>query len=721
MDSKEVEFSPQELDVFTTRARSRPASAADRDAGLIENRPKPSSRSVSEKKLFGDSNPDLLVSQESSTTLGTSIGKVPSHSLSNTNEMSDLLSSKEIVLSEITTKSPCPIGPTPPKTPTIKSYSSSGSSGLLGKGTSLSSSIGYVSPSEAQDPSRFTADNAATPAWLLEIRQVWNTGKDGVSDSSELSKENQLIESEGFETDLVTADEAEEKDFEIEGPTKLKTPSPPVITPYASTNSVTSIASDSPSATPKGSDLWKKIGSYFGGPASEEVVALKKYIKKLKSALSEHEHQVLALHAQIKKIEGKSDENLEQWSRWAADNLIGIARTFYQNKLLWLKSQVEIEIFYLNKLNKMISAAEKVIAGDLSGASEIYDDKKTLIQPYQIRLSPKYEGLRKSCKEMEEVLIKLLEDFKNAKKGTSKLLTKAERRESLRHILEQAANDSISTEKFGIYYHRSEKSVQSSFNRFILDERYHEGKTLRRWRTQTLPRLLKEHPTKGPKVIRQFCRNFSEFLLKEYDIPANENVVGESLVSPGETVQSLNVVELFVDRLIYPRIQDILLTFRSNLETEMDAVLVEKFKWLRKLSQSEMGIAEEIQSVHDPFETSFKQVKSDFDLERFPYGLAIRVLSKIEGTEAASVPSDILYYCAKTMTTIEAQAKDYCGNPEFSLSADSLLPIIVWCVVHSKITRLNEHLAHINRFANESALTYGFSAYCVATISGKSL
>jgi hypothetical protein len=144
---------------------------------------------------------------------------------------------------------------------------------------------------------------------------------------------------------------------------------------------------------------------------------------------------------------------------------------------------------------------------------------------------------------------------------------------------------------------------------------------------------------------------------------------------------------------------------------------MKKCAWLSKLSQDDFKIHKQLQCKD--FDSNILQKFGNvLDAPIFPYSTAIKHLSRLE-SECDNVPSNIVGHFVLFGKLIEEQAKlEYIQDKKFVYSADDLVPVIEWCLVHARVSKMHEIISYCHRFLGHESST-GLGGYYLSSIEGK--
>jgi hypothetical protein len=504
-----------------------------------------------------------------------------------------------------------------------------------------------------------------------------------------------------------------------------------------------------------------------------EIEQLTRYVARLRQMISVKETRILQLHRKMKSVKQKSKQEVDKYSKWAADQLANIARSYRENQILWLNTQLEIEVYYVRIWTKLAELIELYIAKkDKETHAQIVKiiyrqdgDKVITIEPTDIELPEKYKILKNSVVQMEAVLSALRADFREHRKAEhAKTAKMHDRAQKIRFLLRKGAIDSLKDSFEGAYFHRIEKVPQNEFNRLMIDQRHVEGIALEGW-----TKLLNENISTGSissEAVGKGIFGFMKSIVVENELPPNDNLlkpdpmalgdidetssmisgslstaggseIAKHLSDPasssnvssddallvasafeaGTVVTVWSVLKVYVDRLIYPRLSHIFSYFTDPEDVKRDQIFVQKCRWLNRLSQEDFKIHKQLcyKGTTEASGTGTLTARSQPAV--LAYGRAIKHLSRLE-VECESVPINVLGHCVKFGKLIEDDAKLYITDKKFVYSADDLIPVVEWCIVHSKLNHLHELIAHTHRFLGNDAST-GQGGYYLSSIEGK--
>jgi hypothetical protein len=134
-----------------------------------------------------------------------------------------------------------------------------------------------------------------------------------------------------------------------------------------------------------------------------------------------------------------------------------------------------------------------------------------------------------------------------------------------------------------------------------------------------------------------------------------------------------DVLRLYVERLIYPRFSKLFLQSQRKYDVEFEKARKEIL--IGRKSQSDFGIRKHVQSISSN-----------------PYCSAIRHLSLLENSIDFQVPSDLNFHFAQLHKLIQEEPK--AGSGKIVFSRYGWISVLKWCIVHSKVSKMNEILYH---------------------------
>lgn len=430
---------------------------------------------------------------------------------------------------------------------------------------------------------------------------------------------------------------------------------------------------------------------------SMKTVKAKKFHQSVKQELQQVEKKIVALSERRKELTKRSKFDLEKWESWAVDNLVAAGRTYYETKMLYLDTRLEIEVYRAVELRRVAAMDKEEI------------EAMNMVHPAKWVLPEKYELLSQSCGEMEKLLDELLVTFQEVKQEYSRPLRSEEIKNKLLVLLMDAAIRSVECPDFGMYFHSMEQEIQPKFNRLLLDERSTEGQWLKKWKA-----LLNSNVEKAtPSAITAFIKNFIKFLMKTHSF---EPVDLLEEIDTEECVMVSQPLGLYLERMIFQRIGKVLHSFKGPLEDERALKWHAKMSWLRSLSQSDIGIDMHLQKPACIVSNSLKGEGSLFR-DEFS-GLAFEnAMRHFHGIEAYRFPTpvDVVYYCVCLIQNITDDARAYNKSPEFVINADVLVPIVEWVLIHANLSRIDEIIAHAIRFLGKQRY-FGFGGFCISQV-----
>eukprot|EP00494_Astrolonche_serrata_P024559 UN24818 len=271
----------------------------------------------------------------------------------------------------------------------------------------------------------------------------------------------------------------------------------------------------------------------------------------------------------------------KKWRRFAQVTMENSARTYFENRLLYIGSKLRVSSVRLETFQERLNQVSMVLDGkDMNAYGKTwFDENGNFIAPLNLPLSKESEQLVESCNTMEQVVADLKKQYLEDKQVASQRKTREERHTDFTNILDLAfakqTSARCSTEASKFYWHPPHiKGTQLKFNCLVLDERYSPGVILRRWYSKT-----EKQESVDPQAITAFIDYLAKYLINHYTL---DDKYTRTLI-------------LFLDRLIFPRIKckdkkPLSISQRTDVEKKADELFYKKSCWLRLCTQDQMGI-----------------------------------------------------------------------------------------------------------------------------------
>lgn len=428
---------------------------------------------------------------------------------------------------------------------------------------------------------------------------------------------------------------------------------------------------------------FKGVGRILSRPRSRGSL-MRVYSKKAVHISERVKKYLGKLKDEFEKTKRRFESDLEKIPQWAPLSLTLICRNYYQNKLLWLTHRQKLQAFRIQSLNVYKNDCEAALKGDFSRAKLLETDKGKLVEPSQLELTEDLAELERSCDGMESVLEELKNEYFRVKKESERKETTEMRSIRMRKLLVRSVENRIFDANLNLYFHPVDGIVQDEFNRFMLDIRYREGKSLQKWFDITLDTFEKGFSV---KALHSSRNAITRIVFDSCGINANEPLTEDPDSFPSKPFL------LMLDRLIFPKLASIWVSFigihygdgkLNQLRTSAEK--------LKQLDQSEFGIPLKYQKI-----------------DGTAYERSIRILSRIDD-ECRMVPSDIVGVLVLCIDCVVEEAKEYCTK-KFEFGADDLVPILEWVLVHCEGQMVYESILHALLVFDVNT---GRAAFCLA-------
>lgn len=606
-----------------------------------------------------------------------------------------------------------------------------------------------------------TGPLSSIPGWIQDLRNVW---KDEISkmeqskqewfqkpqisssNSKASSKRNSVNEIEGLE-EFDDDDSDEKSTYKIDSAGSS-------LEKISSSTSINSIEDNSS----KTHNFLKNLVSLLGGREHDEKLERwRKLAAKIRSDEKDHEKFILKVNGSLKKLKARMNRDLARISKYPSDSLLSTARSYFNNLILRFETKMELEVFKFKRREKILnSITEYLETGNSSALKNVPKEMDgTGIDPKNLPLPDKYIKLEQSIQELDKVISDLkIEYYKLRKEALRPQL--AIRTAKLHTIFRAAAKDSCTDSFVGSYYHRWDRPLQNQFNTIICDHRTPEGQAF----LSLMKRMHDTNSIFSPEALHREFFDFTKKLIFGFDLDPREKIF-EKIDDHNQSLKETNdesickedhsdisvllwpVLKLFVERLIFPSLKQVIKANCRKIDIDKDREFVTKCEWLKKLSQSDLKIPFEMQkkdfnlfknsSLKNESKrwtkgSSKKLVESSTteslaypgavvqsnEFIGMPYGIAINHLSRLE-EETELVPTNILEHCVIFGNLIEEQIREYISGDQFVYCADDLIPVIEWCLVHSGIHNIHFILNHALMFLGKSAST-GVGGYYFSSI-----
>jgi len=222
--------------------------------------------------------------------------------------------------------------------------------------------------------------------------------------------------------------------------------------------------------------------------------------------------------------------------------------------------------------------------------------------------------------------------------------------EVLPPVRDMDSSASTSDQGYSFYFHKKNQRAQDEFRQMITDERTHEGQKIKQWRDF----VAAEKAKKNGKILSPTS------ILKFIDFLANEIIERHRLRQYQISDQGmLNVCcHLYCQRVLFPLLNEEVACFQTDQERKMDREFHRKIRWVRSLTQEQIGIDPKLQFLCHHCANLSGNSTADVH-NRVAYGAAVDVLSKLDNDNNEMVCSDMVYVILKAIQTLFKQATFY--------------------------------------------------------------
>lgn len=469
-----------------------------------------------------------------------------------------------------------------------------------------------------------------------------------------------------------------------------------------------------------GDENLPKIGQPLAAPRSNSFFGrlfrskdpnrtqFERYAQELRHAIDDEEQSIEDCQNEAKQIKKDMRKETKKWRRFAQVSMENMARTYFENRLLLIGSKIEISAARLEVLNERLNHVGRVLDGQNMNSLSVvwFDESGNFMAPTDLPVPPEVHNMIESCNTMKQVVDDLKIQYMELRKESSVKKKRDERHGSFSKVLEiaytqkQSARHSNVESKF--YWHPPHiPGTQLKFNCLVLDERYSPGILLRRWYSK-----VEKQESVEPQAITAFIDYLTKYLINHYNLDS----------------KYFATIVLFLDRLIFPRIKSnnkkpLFRAQQTEQESKADHIFFKKSCWLRLLTQEQIGINPDF----------CKKEIDENDLSKYdkldvPFGPAIQNLVEAR----VFVPTDIFYSILQSIRCINSCAQAHCYKENAVICADDLFPMVVYVVVHSRLSDINTRLGLLERYIKHEIKYFGEAAIClsllqaaVAYISGR--
>jgi len=379
---------------------------------------------------------------------------------------------------------------------------------------------------------------------------------------------------------------------------------------------------------------------------------LKQYLSRLKQLVRTHQTNIETLLQEQTKMQREQETELEKWTKFANDDLLSMSTGYHTAKLQHVSGLIDIEWRIVEILtNEGINRIQSIIdlnrgfeslSRDINAQGNLMSFQEIAVAPW-VR-SDELEACKVRTGELNEKVGQLGFAYNELRKRALREESYAERHKRLQDLIQKGVEHQPATRKLGDrYYHACNPHLQGQFRTMIADERTPEGQLLRQWRE-----MLNDAGASNisPEAIEAFIQHLVLDMLKRYNLPRDPEL------------QVIPSLRLYVDRLVFPRVKDVLYHMETSREREGDLTLQRKCHWLRRLSEAQCEIEPIFRQPPDLDQSKFPaHLRPSLPKwEKLPYGYAIESLSKLRNE---LVPSDIFHRILQSVRSIYDLATIY--------------------------------------------------------------
>eukprot|EP01084_Bolivina_argentea_P089620 161671_1 len=292
----------------------------------------------------------------------------------------------------------------------------------------------------------------------------------------------------------------------------------------------------------------------------------------------------------------------------------------------------------------------------------------TFKNPNDLQLASNIAGLQDALVTLIDVESKLRTQYESLIKTIMIQQTPSARGNVYRKLILSAYGEKYLIRSQNYHYHPpDDKGLQVEFNCLLIDDRYCEGKLLRKWRKDIQKKYQKTKYIVSAEDVGDFLQDITTLILREYPIYQRDDWDPKCLDDKDTTnlidiskmhnykmkyVDTYYVLKLYLDRLVFPRLSfnnnqnckdnnddtnhtiienikdkkiPIWISLYSAEEKEFDKEFDMNCEWMRNLSQSQIGIPLNFQkrygikkSIRREFNSRFA-IKNNMIHPQLPY------------------------------------------------------------------------------------------------------
>lgn len=388
------------------------------------------------------------------------------------------------------------------------------------------------------------------------------------------------------------------------------------------------------------------------------------YALVLRQVLGRREKRIKGLQKEQKKTKDRQRTELERWRRFAIADLCKMCELCYKLQLMALAAKIRAEFNACDVLEREINQVQLALQGrnklDAKSFKHIKERGRSTPAEIQVILSahPEIKTKTELAKRMAPSVdaAAALYDSMRKRLSSKPKISRAKRKQAVRNLVDAsfvaATKSQTNGNKSGWYWHPYDHKQQDAFESLFLDERTAEGRHLRRWRddrgTAASPRS--NGKPRGGTSINDV-------------IILRNHMVREALKVgfPGEEPlpHVVPALALYTDRMLFPRIRDIIEMTFTEREREEDARIQLNQAWATKLSPQGVGILPNLSPPPSQVQDTRPDTQTGQKVAIYP-----RACRALSGLSIDSSPSDALHCLLKALKTLHAEAAEYAAQHE---------------------------------------------------------
>eukprot|EP00941_MAST-03F_sp_MAST-3F-sp1_P005228 g5228.t1 len=507
--------------------------------------------------------------------------------------------------------------------------------------------------------------------------------------------------------------------------------------PFASTRQ----AKVSPTKS-RSSRLWSSPIRFFKGQTEKQILIdkLGEYDEKLRDELQRRQ----ALWEQLKETMVRAEDEARVESRrllsWGIHDQ-EVFRTIERRQLLRMQRHAALQQLHHSAGALLAERAREVGSFVITLNASTSGGKGSVPLPVigdEFFIDPgelisRDSGIRAKREFMANLAGRLREADKKVAKLRSQLLPFSH--EKRKEIVQEMILVTVSA-----MVEEGDKAVppeeaQVMFNSVVSDVRCPQGSLWTRWRDTFLSTLDPNVPeaSYNPSGVVVFVDYFAEVLGYDFDVLDDDSHIA--------------ALHSLVEGLVYPELRPLCMKFNQAESQEMDRKWLKQLKWVRNLSMAEIGVAKKFTMSEKVWRQSFGNRKSfrlssyyritveggqsspentppgspgeQNDASPLPYRKACKHLTNFA---TGQVPGLMINSILLAVKAIHAEAnravdkhrvvdKDKKSVP---LTAEDLLPIMVWVAMHAKMPSVHSALAFVEQFGGRC--NRGEAAYYLCSL-----